>query len=141
MEARWNTDIFDLRMGTMKPTVIEVPIIPRGPNGRIGLLRMPWYKLRKYNKEWMLWIRANANLFPRAAPVVRLKVHIHQIRKKKLDPDNLCASCKPILDALTSLNFIHDDSEEWIDFIPPTQKTTKETGKQLQTIITIEAQC
>ena len=118
----------------MGKIVIEVPEIPRGPNGPDGLLRLKWRGRRKYFKNWVLWIRAGVSFFPEVAAVVRCRVRIHQVRRQKLDPDNLSASCKPILDALQKLNFIHDDSEKWIDL-----DVTQEIGREKQTVITIEA--
>jgi hypothetical protein len=47
-----------------------------------------------------------------------MRVDVSQMRRRKLDPDNLSASCKPILDALVSWKLIRDDSEKWCEFHP-----------------------
>ncbi len=39
---------------------------------------------------------------------------MHRYGKRALDPDNGTAGLKPILDSLTQLNLIVDDSDKWI---------------------------
>jgi hypothetical protein len=56
------------------------------------------------------------------------------MRKRALDRDNLWASVKPLVDALTFWCLIFDDSEKWIDL-----DCRQVIGKEKITIINIEA--
>jgi Holliday junction resolvase RusA-like endonuclease len=53
-----------------------------------------------------------------------------------MDPDNLQASRKPILDALKHNGLIHDDKREWCESTITWHKSSK---KEMRTEITIEA--
>jgi hypothetical protein len=109
-----------------------IPDIPRGMNGSNGLLRMGYRARSKYNSYWRDLVRSqidNSHKPQRSKCIVS----ISQMRHKKLDPDNLSASCKPILDALKWWRLIKDDSEEWIDLRP-----SQTIGKEKIMIINIE---
>ncbi len=106
--------------------------IPRSPNGSKGLLRMSHWARSRYNEYWRNLVRSqidNSHSPCRQCMVVE----ISQMRPRKLDRDNLAASCKPILDALVHWKLIKDDNEDWIDFKPPRQQI----GKEKITIIEI----
>jgi len=107
--------------------------IPKSPNGSQGLLRMHWAARGKYNQYWKLLIRSQFRSLPEDPPDTKKKVSISQMRRRLLDRDNLYASCKPILDAMTRCNLIRDDSEEWIEL-----HVTQVTGKQKITVIEVE---
>lgn len=62
----------------------------------------------------------------------RAKVIITVERKKLLDLDNLMGGCKPVLDSLTRLEFICDDSPAWIDL-----DVRQEKSPNMQTVIHI----
>lgn len=137
MGSGWVKDGYEVLMkDAMGKQTIEVPVVPKSPNGSGGLLRMHWAARTEYFHEWRMWIRSGNTFTPAIAADVRCRVHVHQVRRRLLDKDNLYASCKPVLDALRVLNLIKDDSEEWIDF-----RATQETGPRwkIKTIITIEA--
>ena len=112
----------------MRIIIEEIPFSPNGPK---GLLRMHWAKRAKYNKHWQLLVRSQ---IPYIAdkPNVRKKVSISQMRKRLLDPDNLVASVKPILDAIVKCNLVYDDSPEWIEL-----ECMQQQGKPQITIIEI----
>lgn len=118
----------------MGKQTITIPEIPRSPNGAGGLLRMNWRQREQYFKTWVYWVRSGITWNPDEPVKIKVQVHIHQVRIRKLDKDNLYASCKPVLDALEKLNLIFKDSEEWIELL-----VTQDTGRQAKTIITIEA--
>lgn len=111
---------------------IIVNDIPKSPNGSDGLLRMHWAKRGNYNAKWKLLIRSQIRYIPERPPTLRQLVYIHQIRKRKMDPDNLVASCKPILDALVHCGLIKDDKSECIDL-----ECTQDIGREPKTIIGI----
>ena len=64
----------------------------------------------------------------------RARVTITAERKRLLDKDGLYGGIKPVLDALVRLEFIVDDSPEWIDL-----DVQQEKSPNMQTIIRIEA--
>jgi len=61
----------------------------------------------------------------------RRKVKIHSQRKRKLDKDNLVGGSKTLVDALTKLRLIVDDSPEWVE-IEYTQATGKPYGTRIE---------
>jgi hypothetical protein len=109
-----------------------LPDIPVGLNGSKGLLRMHHVKRSKYNAYWKHLVRSaidNSHKTPKGKQVV----YVSQIRRRLLDPDNLAASCKPILDALVAWKIIKDDSTKHIELIP-----LQTSGKAKTTIVLIE---
>ncbi len=114
---------------------IEIPAVPVGPNGPGGLFRMHWRKRKKYRVDWYWLIRSaypsNFQIQEFSASERRL-VHIHQVRKRLMDPDNLVASCKVLLDNLIALNIIRDDSSKWIDLV-----CTQDQGREVKTTIEV----
>lgn len=65
--------------------------------------------------------KANGHVSKEFIPpcVVKRSVKIVTYRRRFIDQDNL--SCKALLDALTRLEFIKDDSPRWIDLKQPVQ--------------------
>jgi Holliday junction resolvase RusA-like endonuclease len=106
--------------------------IPKSPNGPKGLLRMHWASRSRYNKLWQTYIRAEMNNSHKPCKQ-KMRVSISQMRKRLLDPDNLHASVKPILDALVHWKLIKDDSAAWIEL-----DCRQVVGKEKITVIEIE---
>ena len=111
---------------------LVIPDIPRSPNGPKGLLRMHWAAKNKYNLYWYQLVRSMIDMTA-VYPTGRQKVSISQMRRRMLDPDNLVASVKPILDALVKWELIEDDDAEHIEL-----QVTQAKGKEKITIIDIE---
>ncbi len=86
----------------------------------------------RYNHFWLLWVRCELDAPQIPVPVVHV-VSIHQVRRRLLDPDNLVASCKTIIDALNHWGLICGDDAKRLDLIPPTQ----EQGRPGETVIKI----
>lgn len=115
--------------------LLTIPRIPAGPNGRGGLFRQHYQARRRDRIMWeqeILAARRADGRYVEKATTFR-DVTIHQIRKRKLDPDNLYASCKHVLDALVTGGLIVDDSPGWIAL-----RVTQETGREQRTEIRIE---
>lgn len=72
-------------------------------------------------------LRAHKDLQHRAVVTITVE------RKKLLDKDNLFGGIKPVLDSIKNLEFIVDDSPEWIDLA-----VAQEKSPNMQTIIKIE---
>jgi Holliday junction resolvase RusA-like endonuclease len=93
---------------------------------------MHWAARDRYMKYWRDLVRSQINNGHFACHV-KSKVSISQMRKQKLDKDNLYSSCKPVLDALVYWSLIKDDSMEWIDL-----HVVQTIGKEKLTIVEIE---
>jgi Holliday junction resolvase RusA-like endonuclease len=90
---------------------LEIPEVPRSPNGQNGLLRMHWRTRARYWMHWGQLVRAAVTQGNRTPPEGRQRVQVVQFRRRKLDTDNLYASCKPLIDALVTWNLLRDDDE------------------------------
>ena len=111
---------------------LVLPDVPVGLNGTKGLLRMGWRARSRYNKYWHQLVRSAA-IPPGRPPKGKQMVFVSQLRPRLLDPDNLAASCKPILDALVAWKLIKDDSAKHIILRPAQNK-----GKTKTTVVVIE---
>ena len=111
---------------------IVINEIPKSPNGKSGTIRMNWWKRPAYRRYWHGLVRAAIDNSHNPCNQ-RMRVVISQMRRRKLDRDNLWASNKIVLDALTAWKLIKDDSEKWIEL-----DCTQVVGKEKWTIITIE---
>lgn len=105
--------------------------IPRSPNGPRGLLRMHWAARKRYNELWRAHVRSQIQS-TQQPPEGKQHVFISQMRKRQLDPDNLVASCKPILDALVHWGLIADDDGKHIEL-----SCMQVTGREPMTIIQV----
>ena len=90
--------------------------VPESPN----VLRYKhWRTAHGAKKKWYQRIAvcvANSRL-PGRPPCdhQRVKVTIRQYRRRTLDPDNLVASVKPILDGLQEADVIRDDAAPYLE--------------------------
>jgi Holliday junction resolvase RusA-like endonuclease len=109
-----------------------IPDIPKSPNGKKGTIRMDWWKRPAYRKYWQYLVRSAIDNSHKPCKV-KMSVAICQMRQRKLDPDNLHASVKALLDALKYWKLIKDDSEEWIEL-----SCTQVVGKEKITIVEIK---
>lgn len=107
----------------------RVDEIPKGPNGPQGLFRMHWAARHKYFQRWAWLIRVHC--LPPDMPIDPATVNVIQHRKRKLDEDNLWASCKPILDGLRANGIIADDSPDHCKLIV-WQFTGRDIGTEIQ---------
>lgn len=111
---------------------LTIPDVPRSPNGGKGLFRMHWGARKRYNEYWEWAIRGAA--WPwNYSPIEKASVRINQHRVRKLDVDNLYASCKPILDAMVKCKIIAADDPDHCHLI-----VTQETKSGVYTEIEIE---
>ena len=112
----------------MQIVINDIPVSPNGPG---GLLRMHWATRKRYNDMWKIMVRQQ--ITPQNPPEGKMSVRITQNRRRRLDPDNLVASCKPILDALVAWGLIRDDSEKYCHL-----EVRQTTGIYAETSIEIE---
>jgi hypothetical protein len=68
--------------------------------------------------------------------IVRVERLVPSVRNFIKDRDNLTYSVKPLLDQVKKLGFLRDDSMEWIELVPPTQRVSDD-GRDW-TVIAIE---
>jgi len=109
-----------------------IPEIPRSPNGPRGLFRMHWAARNRYFQRWHTLVRSAHDNGHKPCKV-KMRVSISQMRKRKLDTDNLYASVKPILDALKYWKLIKDDAPDWCELT-----CSQVVGKEAVTIVVIE---
>ena len=75
-------------------------------------------------------------------PIPRARVRVQRYSSGTLDPDNLAASCKGLLDVLCrvstthpyGLGFIEDDSPDHIELIVTQEKCKRGTGSTIVSI-------
>jgi Holliday junction resolvase RusA-like endonuclease len=116
--------------------VLTVSGVPPGPNGPRGMLRSHWTRRRKIQNDWicLIGVTLRDQGIWSVPPVDHfVQVRIWQTRKRQMDPDNLTASCKVILDALKHHGLIKDDSPKWISLV-----VNQGTGKIVRTQIVLE---
>jgi Holliday junction resolvase RusA-like endonuclease len=108
-----------------------IPDIPKSPNGKKGTIRMHWAARKRYNEYWRDLVRSSIDNSHKPCKV-KMSVAVCQMRRRKLDPDNLHASVKALLDALKYWKLIKDDSEDWIEL-----SCSQVIGKEKITIVEI----
>ncbi len=111
---------------------IEIPEVAPMLNGSSGLKRMHWTKYRDLLEKWTLLIRAKTK------EKIKGRVSIAYVRSSVRAPDwdNLCASFKPIGDALVKNGVIEDDNPEIVVEFKPQWRKAK-NNKDLKTTIII----
>ena len=90
-------------------------IVPRKIESLNKFVRAHFLVYSKYKTAWHWELRSM--LMPkcnRDRRKTRIKIVIVSYRTKVLDNDNLIGGCKAILDALVKLNWLYDDSPEYV---------------------------
>lgn len=95
---------------------VHLPIEPVGPNGRGGLLRSGWMARGRAKKKIRDMLALALSTTTHAPTLERAKVfYVRSYRSRPLDPDNMVASIKPVLDALQDLGVIRTDAHGSLD--------------------------
>ncbi len=110
---------------------IAIPVVIKSLN---KLLREHWSVKGKLKKEYQLLVvnQMRLNKLRNSEVGEKWVVHIHSVRKRKLDYDNLVGGCKILLDAMCEEKFIWDDDEKHL-VIHYTQSTERGDGYTLIT--------
>jgi hypothetical protein len=122
----------------VKPQKVKltIPRVPKSPN---SLLQRHWRVVQNDKNDWKLQVFA----FYRGGYIRslctedskhRVTIAVHS-PYREMDPDNLQASRKPILDALVYNGLIYDDAREWCESTITQHKSSK---KEMRTEILIE---
>jgi hypothetical protein len=104
---------------------LEIPRIPPSPNDLLG---MHWRYRKKNCDLWQkeVWYALiTAGYSPQRIPYPRAKVCIHRQSHGELDPDNLVACVKPILDALRYAHVLVDDSSKHLELVVTQARTPR----------------
>ena len=100
-----------------------INLVPLSVN---ATLRLHWAKRRLYNRsvlDEMLVAKNRIKLFGRPEHSgVKIFIDISYCQQKPMDPDNLVAACKPIIDAAVKLGILKDDDPESVLGVFVTQK-------------------
>ena len=133
------------------PVIIEVPLeVPSGNAYRQGGNLHHSHAYKRHREAWCGFIaiklggpklRRLQKWVLQTRPKMRVQFTCH--RKRKIDPSNLVAGLKPMLDCLviakrshpSGLGLIVDDSAEWLVEDPPKQELT---GKGMRAFTVIE---
>jgi len=96
---------------------LDIPRIPVSPNALLGF----HWRYRKQNCDlWQkeIWYALiSAGYSPQHLPYPRAKITICRQSHCSLDPDNLVASVKPIIDALRYARVLVDDSAKHLELV------------------------
>jgi len=115
--------------------ILEIPRVPSSPNYLRGKhWRVRWRESKLWNEEVGLAILTQKH---RDQPYQCAQVTINRQSRGELDPDNLVASVKPVIDALTRNRLITDDSSEHIEL--EVRQVRKPTREKPCTLIEVEA--
>lgn len=101
-------------------------------------VRAHWSKYQGIKKEWLnlIW-EATINHYGRGKfgpPVTNASLTIKRKGLKELDFDNLIGGFKPVIDALTKLGFLEDDTTNVIESISAQQEVVRkqaDTGTEI----------
>jgi len=107
-----------------------LPDIPKSPNRKRG---EHWSRTSRQAEYWKALVRSAIDNSHKPCKA-RMAVTISQMRTRSLDKDNLYASVKNLVDALTHWKLIRDDSLKWIEL-----ECKQTVGKTKMTIVVIEA--
>lgn len=114
--------------------ILEILRVPPSPN---YMLRAGWRSRHAQQKTWDLeiFVAAHQSGQKPTKPYPRAKVTIDRRSSGNslLDPDNLVASIKPVLDALRHTHILEDDSPAHIEL-----SVTQSRGKPAMTRIEIQ---
>ena len=110
---------------------IVIPVVIKSLN---KLLREHWSVKGKLKKDYQLLVvnQMRLNKLRNSEVGEKWAVHIHSVRKRKLDYDNLVGGCKVLLDALCEEKFIWDDDPKHL-VIHYTQSAERGDGYTLIT--------
>ena len=91
--------------------ILEIPRIPESPN---EVRRFHWRYRYRHDSLWReIWYAVRA-AGPLPEPYTKARVQIERRSRGRLDPDNLVACMKPVIDALRHANVLADDTEDHI---------------------------
>jgi len=122
------------------PVRLTIPRVPKSPN---SLLQRHWRVVQNDKNDWkqrvadLLLEHRNIfgiNKFNPAARACKVTIAVHS-PYQEMDPDNLQAARKPILDALMHSGILYDDARQWCESTITQHKSTK---KEMRTEITVE---
>lgn len=120
--------------------LLEIPRIPPTPNDLLGC---HWRHRQRNQKLWrdevFYAMRAAGYLGERIA-WKRAKVTIDRRSRGELDPDNLVACVKPIIDGLRYANVIENDTPQHLELVVTQERTRKlppRTRIQVEPISTV----
>ncbi len=92
----------------------KIWIFARVPKTLNQLLRMHWRERTRDLESWKWCVLSVAGARPKMAKRCRVELKITAYRKALQDPDNAVGSCKNLIDALTRIGWLVDDSPAWL---------------------------
>lgn len=109
----WGRPIAAVRDGVLD---VHVPLEPPSLNGKDGLLRSHWRKRRevKARIEEHLQLALAQTSAPPAPARARVR-YFRSYYRRPLDPDNLTASAKLVLDVLQAQGVLRSDAPEHLE--------------------------
>jgi Holliday junction resolvase RusA-like endonuclease len=104
----------------------ELPGLPDSPNRRQNA---SWKSTHFRSKKWKDWVCLKTCGYRPPAPLPRARVTLLRFSSVEMDPDNLAASFKPILDGLQIAQVILNDRRKNIDMTFGWRQWAKNAGK------------
>jgi len=105
---------------TTWPIIVTVPFLPPSPNKLLGRHWRASHQVKRIWQDAIYYLLTKAQRDEIALvghSDQKLGIMITQFRNRRLDPDNLTASVKVCLDAMTRGGLIADDSERHIKLV------------------------
>lgn len=117
---------------------LEIPRVPESPN---DLRRFHWRHRHRHDKLWKdeVWY-AVLRIKPPDVPLARAKVTIDRRSRGEMDPDNLVACVKPVVDALRHARVILNDTPAHIQLIVTQSRGVPRTRIEVEPLKIINLQ-
>lgn len=113
--------------------LVHVPLEPAGLNGRSGQLRSSWGARRRASKRVEELLAAALAQAERRPPLERARLrYLRSYYSRPMDPDNLSASLKPVLDALQRQGVLLSDDPTRLVLAAPEQAPRRGRGPFFQ---------
>jgi hypothetical protein len=116
---------------------LEIPRVPTSPNGLYGV---HWRHRHRHTNLWRLEVQVALHNSDQRPDKPYLKAHVIIDRRSsgRLDPDNLVASVKPVIDALRYSHVLVNDTADHITLVVTQSQTRTLPARTLIEVTPIE---
>ncbi len=111
---------------TLPPRLAKIWVFDRVPVTLNQLLRDHWAKRGRDLESWKYHVLSVAGKRHKLSKRSRVQLKITIYRARLQDPDNAVGSVKPLVDALSRIGWLVDDTLEWLALDVEERIDTKE---------------